>query len=399
MKTLTITMITLFLSLASVRAQAAETSVVHRAAIDAALTPHLHATVTAGDSSEDPAGLAAGGHDPDNEFTVQGIEPGFSFRLNDVLEGFATWNFYYGAEEEWEDEFEEGFVKLPHLPGGLELRGGRLLNRFGDRNAHHLHAWETIDQHLVIARFLGDDGMLTDGADLTWRLPTPFTSALTVSYGDAPSHGHDHGHDHDHDESGFADDFVSANLLGKWNRDDFNQFAFSGSFAQGDNGFDDNTRLFGMGAHYTWRENGLEAGGRQLAWKNEFMVRDYDAGGGPAHEKEDQDEHEGEHEHEHEHEEEHTELQGDEEFGFYSSVVYSLTRQADAGLRIDYVAGIDELELQERVRFSPHLTWFPMQKRNLHLRLQYNYDELEEDGDAHSGWVQVQYSFGGKEVR
>jgi len=393
------------------------------ASIGGVLFPHLHITGAIGDSSEDPEDLAAGAHDPTSEFTVQGIEPGLSLRLHENLEGFATWNFAYGAEEEWEDEFEEGFIKLTNLPGGFELRGGRLLNRFGDQNTKHLHAWDTIDQHLVNARFLGDEALATEGADLTWYLPTSFSSALTVSYGEALAHDHGHGeeeHGHDeeeeeghHDEgeeaeeAGFEDDFISANLVVKHNRDDFNQYTFSGSLAQGENGFGEDTTIIGIGAHYTWRENGLEAGGNQFTWKNEFFFRDYKAGEGHGHGDEDD---EGEHHDEEEeeghdeeeeghHDEDEHELAGDDEFGFYSNAVYTFNKSTAAGLRLDYVAGVEELGLQERLRLSPHLTWHPTGEEHLHVRFQYNYDDREEDGDAHSGWVQLQYSFGGKEVR
>jgi hypothetical protein len=267
----------------------------------------------------------------------------------------------------------------------LEVRGGRLLNRFGERNAYHLHSWETIDEHLVNGRFLGDDGLITDGGDITWRLPVSIPMALTISYGEAPAHAHGHeedGHDEEeagHDEDGedehgheeleapaFEGDLFTANLLAKVNRDDFNHYRFSGSLAQGEDEEGGDILVLGLGANYTWRENGLEAGGRQMSWTTEVMHRDTEPG---------------------------------DEFGFYSSAVYSVTPAADAGFRVGYVSGIEDVEFEERFRLSPHLTWYPTGQRNLHLRAQYNYDDMDHSGDAHAAWLQFQYSFGAKEVR
>ena len=365
---------------------------------------YVHATVAAGNATEQPEDLAVGGHDPTNEFTVQGIETGFSLRLGEYLSGFTAWTFSYGAEEQWNDELEEAFVKLSQLPGGLELRGGRMLNRFGERNAQHLHAWETIDQHLVNARFLGDDGLITEGGDVTWLMPLPLTTALTLSYGTTPPHEHGHGHaegeEDESEEIGFADAVASANLLVKVNRDDFNQFTFSASAAQGENGFEGDTTVFGLGANYTWRENGLERGGRQWRWSTEVMLRDFDLGAGHAHD-EDEAEHdaEEEEEHEEEHDEEHEDISGDQEFGFYSSLVYMPQEQFGVGLRVEAVQGMDVPGVDRRSRLSPHVTWYPSAAHNLHVRLQANFDRLSGGDDAQAVWLQVGYSFGGSEVR
>ena len=368
--------------------------------------PGFYVNMAAGGSSEEPGDLAVGHHDPNRDgFTLQGLEASASLRANDHIQGFAAFNLSWGTdEEEWTDEWEEYFGKLTKLPGNLELRGGKLLNRFGSRNAVHQHGWTLVDQNLVNARFLGEDGLATEGGDITWYLPTPFVTALTVSYGDAPSHEHGHGHGeeeehHDEDEEEehhadaeeilFEDDFVSANLLIQVNQDDFNQFAFGGSLASGDNGLGDETLIAAANFGYTWRVNGLEPGGRQLSVKTEVMVRDYDA---------------GEHGHEDEHEEEEEEHEegpgGDSEFGITAEVIHSDGEALDVGVRFGFVEGIDELEIEERYRVSPVLTYYLTEARNALIRFQYNYDELEDSGSAHSGWAQFQYGFGGKkEVR
>ena len=382
------------------------------------LWPAMHLTMAAGGSSEDAGEPALGAHDPNRDgFTLQGLELDLSLRLNDYIQGFTAWNLSWGGEdEEWTDEFEEAFGKLTDLPGGFEVRGGRMLNRFGKRNALHLHSWNTVAQTLVNARFLGEEGLAQEGADLTWYLPTRFTTALTVSYGEARAHDHGHGeeeegeehdeneHAEDAEEIGFEDEFVSGNLLVKANYDDFNQFSFGGSFATGDNGLGDDTRIYALNLSYSWRENGLEPGGRHWTWNTELMLRDFDASEDHGHEDEDNHGEEEEHEDDDAHgdeEEDHeeSEFSGDDEFGFYTEVIHGPREWLDLGLRVGYVAGIDAIGLDERLRISPLATVYLSKQRNLLLRAQYNYDDLEFDGDAHSAWVQLQYSFGGSEVR
>jgi len=120
------------------------------------LAPSIHINAAVGESSaEHPEELMAGHHDPTREDgTVQGIELGLSLRTPFHLQGFATYNIAYGYEEEWNDKWEEAFLKLADLPGGFSLRGGRLLARFGLRNNIHLHGWNTVDTPLVPDRRL-----------------------------------------------------------------------------------------------------------------------------------------------------------------------------------------------------------------------------------------------------
>ena len=437
------TLIALGLSALTLQAQQLEIPNGNDFSLFEILYPAVHVNFAVGDSSGDPSALAAGAHDPNRDgFTLQGIELDASLRLNDYIQGFIAHNFFWGGEEgEWGNEWEEYFGKLANLPGGFEIRGGRMLNRIGQRNARHLHAWSTVDQTLVNARFLGDEGLGMEGVEVTSYLPTPFTAALTVSYGDALSHDHDHGHgdeeehghdedeeehedeehgeeDHDEEEHGhdeeeeseaeellYESEFYAANLLIQMNADDFNQFAFGGSFIHGDNGFEGETTVLGANFNYTWRENGLEAGGRQLSWTTEAFLRDFD-GSAHAHEEEHGEE-EGHDEEEHG-DEDHDEEEGhdedeegfdDTEFGIYTELIYRANPLFDYGLRLDYVAGTDAVELPERFRASPLVTYSLSKNRSLLLRLQYNYDVIEKADNEHSVWAQVQYSFGGKEVR
>ena len=161
--------------------------------------PSLHVILSGGDSDGEPEDLAVGAHDPNDEFNVQGIEAGLSLRHGDHLQGYANWLFSYG-DDDWSDENEEAFLALKNLPENWEIRGGRLLNRFGLLNAVHQHSWNAVDLPLASGRFMGEEHLATEGGDLTWYLPFRHKTALTLSYGDAREHDHDHGHGEDDEE-------------------------------------------------------------------------------------------------------------------------------------------------------------------------------------------------------
>lgn len=372
------------------------------------LSPSVHFNGAIGDSSGDPEKLAVGHHDPTREDgTVQGLEAGLSLRLNQ-LEGFAVYTLYYGAEEEWEGEWEEAFLKLRDLPGGFEVRGGRMLARYGKQNAQHLHAWDFVDMPLVVGRYLGDDGLITDGGDVTWlKHNIATTYGITAGYGETKAHDHAHGEEeeehgeehheeeehHHHEELRFASGTGYGRAFAQWRRNDFNNFEIGASLALGDDAEERLIGVYGADVTYTWREKGLEPGGRSLRWTTEFMLRDVEDG---------TEQHDAENHEEHGEDDPHEEperLPGGSDFGLYTQAVYAMLQQLDLGLRLDYVDGNEDLGAQERLRVSPALTAYLDPFRRTSLRGQYNYDDLAGGEEAHSFWLQLGVAWGGAEVR
>jgi hypothetical protein len=397
-------------------------------------TPSVHLNVAVGDSSaKHPEQLAVGHHDPTREDgTVQGLELGLSLRAGEYLEGFATYTLSYGAEEEWDYGWEEAFLKLKQLPGNFAIRGGRMLSHYGYHNNLHLHAWDFVDMPLVLGRFLGDDGLIIDGGDITWHYERDVWTFLVIGgYGKAKTHSHDHdAHDEheeheehedehaSHDEGGFSDHVGLGRLEARFAPTDFNHHIAGVSLASGDNGYNDkNTTVLNLDYSYQWRENGYEPGGRAFRWHTEVLYRwvgfqivehHHDEHEEEHHEDEHDDEHDEEHhdEHDDEHEEEHGDHEGEEtassstegEWGFYTEGIYSFNAHFDTGLRFGYVEGNDTLGTEERYRLSPAATWYLNSAHNLSARLQYNYDHLE-NSEEHAIWMQVGFSWGGPEVR
>jgi len=388
------------------------------------LFPHAHfqsvyGTTTLGGGHE----VAAGHHDPvEDGWTVQGLEGGMSGRVGEHFEAFGVYHGYWENEDpiDYADEFEEWFGKLKSLPGGIELRGGRYLNRFGLHNAQHLHAWDWFDNFLVSGRLLGDDGMSSVGGELAWTVPVPWTSVLSVSVGEAQHEGHDHEeeeHEHEHsamfegEGAAFEDVVTVADWTNVWNLNDFHQFRAGVAGAWGDNGWSRTTQVYGANFQYEWRQNGLEPGGAYFRWRTEVMVRSFEARSGPlpgesghgdSHAGEDHGEH-GDHEdHGAGHDEEEG-LSGDiDDWGWYTTLSYGrpLKRGVlEAALRFDWVSDAPEAGLTGRWRLSPGLSWYANDQRTAFVRVQYNHDRIDGEGSGDAVWAGFGFNWGGPEVR
>ncbi|GAA5495425.1 hypothetical protein Rhal01_01600 [Rubritalea halochordaticola] len=366
-------------------------------ASDFLLDPFAHINTTIGASSTDEDALASHAHDPNDEFSLQGIELGFATQYGDHFASFVNYNLFLDLDNKLDGEWEEAFIKLRELPGGFEVRGGRLLNRVTSQNNVHLHGWHFIDANLITARFLGDEGLLTNSAELSWRLPTEHTSMISVAYGDAIAHDHEHGHHEDHDdhhddddddhdeeihgeEAALADDIITVRWMGQYNHTDFHQFTYGASFMTGDNGYGKSTDIYGLDLQYMWRENGLEPGGKHIRTLVEAVYREFDFA------SEDGD------------------VSGSaEEWGIHTHIGYGFMDNWELGARYGYIEGVDHVEeLPERHRASLALTRsFEFNDyAGGHARLQYNHDHSSEFGGEDSIWLQFQFDFGkGNEIR
>jgi hypothetical protein len=354
--------------------------------------------MTFGQASTDEAALATHAHDPNDEFTIQGLELNFSARYGDHIAGFVSYNTFLDAENKIDGEFEEAFLKLEDLPAGFELRGGRFLNRVTSQNNQHLHSWNFVDANLITTRFLGDEGLISNSAEVSYRLPIQHDSLLSVSFGDAIAHDehdhhdgdhgdHDDHDDHDEEESVegegalLTDDILTARLKGIYQHTDFHQFIYGLSYLQGKNAYKKSGRIMGADLTYLWRENGIEQGGKHLRASFEPIYRDFD------YVNEDGD------------------LSGSaNEWGIHSSLGWGFKENWELGFRYDYLQGVDEPieELEERHRSTAALTRSLQYNDSLsgHVRLQYSRDWIDGQGPEDAVWLQFQIDLGsGGEVR
>ncbi len=348
-----------------------------------------HARVSYGGSTGELSELATFGHDPNQELAVQGFEVSASLRLNDHIQGYTSVNIFRDLEDELDAEFEEGFLKLADLPGGFELRGGRRLHRFGQQNAVHLHGWDFVDSNLVTSTFLGEEGLLSDGGDITWIWEGPVTSAFTFEVGEAVTE--EEGEEGEEEEEGgieeafFARTVYSARWLVRWDVNDFHRHQWGLNFGFGENGYGRDTFVYSADYYYTYRSNGFETGGYDLTVGGEIYYREVEV--------EDEDSgfrDEADH------------------LGAVASATVAWSNGWEAGLRYDWLEGEESgpvggdavFSLGERHRVSANVG------KRIHIaedfsaltRVQVNFDDLD-DGDEQSIFLQVGLDWGGPEVR
>lgn len=347
------------------------------------LEPTLHFRAAHGNTSLSAEEGIFGGHDPsEDNFNFQGFEIGANIYLGEYVTGFATVNIFKRDGEEFESEFEEGFLKLQNLPGGFEIRGGRMLARFGDQNARHLHAWDFADANLTNVRFLGEDGFAYDGGELTWLVPTSWEDALSIGFGSAVVHEHEeeepamggggHAHDEEAEMARPEKNIIVIRYQAQFGPNDFHRFQAGGSFLKGDNGFDMTTKIYGADFTYIWRQNGQEPGGKQFRWRTEWMMRDVENDEG-----------------------------GFDDSGFNTALLWEFIENWEAGLRYGYLEGVADPELAERHRTSLSLARkidFGNDLTGL-IRLQYSHDDIKGHGNEDSIWLQFGFDWGPGEVR
>jgi hypothetical protein len=134
-------------------------------------------------SAKEP--LQTGGHDPTtNGFNLQQLElsvhtavdPYFQFTSNIVFSQFGV-------------EVEEAYAATTALPGGLQVRAGQFLTRFGRLNPTHPHAWDFVDQPFALGRVFGGEGNRGLGVEGSWLAPLPWYVEVVGSVTDASGEG------------------------------------------------------------------------------------------------------------------------------------------------------------------------------------------------------------------
>ncbi len=340
-------------------------------------------------------GLPTHAHDPREEVTLQGIDLGLSLRANEFLEGFINTNIFLNEDDEFDSEWEEGFLKIKNLKalgGSFEVRGGRYLNRIGMQNNVHLHGWDFVDANLTNGLFLGEEGLRTEGLELSWvKNYSAGNFIISSSYGNAIEHEHgeeeDHSDaDHNHAEETTEKSYFNGQLFTvraqlNYNANDFNYHTIGLNYAQGENGFDRDSELFSADYLYKWRENGLESGGKEWVAGVEYTHRNVEWVD----------------------EADSTNIGSAGQQSVMVKAGHTFHDNWNVTARYGWVEGVEdgEFETEERKRLSLALThqFSFTEQFGGHARLQYNHDELESGDTEDTLWLQINFDFGPGEVR
>ncbi|MBP9900966.1 MAG: hypothetical protein IT579_17695 [Verrucomicrobia subdivision 3 bacterium] len=348
-----------------------------------------------GSSAQDIEALEFGGHDPkQNGFTVQNLEMTLDGKVDPYFKGQANIVLQIDPDGETIIEAEEAFLETISLPWNLQVKAGQYYTQFGRINPTHPHTWDFVDQPLVIGRFLGPDGLRNPGAQVSWLAPTPFYSELFLSVqnsgGETATSFRDAagtelitqhpGVDTSVENAG--DMLYSPRYVMSFDLGDEHTLVLGGSGAFGPNasGPDGRTAIYGADLFYKWKSRNHDKGFPFVTWQTEYLYSHYDAAaysgspGFPA-----------------------SAATTINNWGLYSQVSYGFRPRWVASLRGDYVTGqpgdfwANPL-LDDRYRISPALTFFPSEFSK--IRLQYNYDHIQNTGVENSVWFQFEFLLG-----
>ena len=294
-----------------------------------------------------------GAHDPNRTgFTFQQLELSLSSSVDHVFKLDANIVF-----AEFGVEVEEAVATTLGLPGGLQVRAGLFLTRFGRLNATHPHAWSFVDQPLVNGKFFGGEGSRGLGGELSWLAPLPWFFELTGSVNQANGEccarsffgGDDLG------VAGVEDLLYTVALKQFFDMsDDWSlQWGLSGQFGPNPTGQGNRSEIYGSDVYLRYRPvDSTNRFALSLTAEGMFRTR---------------------------------QVPGDvlQDWGMYSMLVANLTPEWEVGARYGYVSGVEDDYLDpqqnaERHRASLQVTYYPSHFSR--VRLQGNYDRPEWDG-------------------
>ncbi len=172
----------------------------------------------------------------------------------------------------------EATLSLLTLPFGTQAKLGQMRTRFGLLNEHHRDGLPQPDVPDVLARFLGEEGLVERGAELTWVAPLPFFLELLggIFNGD--------------NESAFGRGslrfpLVTGRVRTFLELDDWGAIQLGASIANGQTPEQKNSQLIGFDAKYKYKPDGwphslFTLGGEYLYSIRQVNVVDPDLGVG-----------------------------------------------------------------------------------------------------------------------
>jgi hypothetical protein len=338
--------------------------------------------------------LERGDHDPlQRGFTVPNEEIFFDGAVDPYFKGVADIVFKLNEDNETDVELEEVYLTTTALPWNLQAKGGQFFSEFGRLNQQHPHAWDFVDQPLVIGRMFGPEGLRNPGARLSWLVPTPFYSELYAAVQNsngATAFSFRNDEDTlfgrppvDRSVRGAGDLLYVPRYVASFDPTDSQTIVagVSGAFGPNASGDDTRTQIYGGDLYWKWKPPWQSGGFPFVGWQTEVLGRRYEAGASMAAG--------------------HPNIFLPREtlydWGAYSQIVYGFTQRWVAGLRGDWVSGDSgafdpDENRSDRFRVSPDITFYPTEFSK--LRLQYNYDHGQIHGDDSSVWMQVEFLLG-----
>lgn len=287
-------------------------------------------------------------------FKVQELELQFSANVDKWLNANIRFTF-----EDDEFEIEEAFVDTL-LTNRLALRAGQFFTHFGKHNLLHQHQFPFIDAPLVNQEIFGGEGLLEEGAGLSYLVPVPWYSELIFEFID--------GGNENLFNAPLNDDFAylihSKNL---WDLDEDTTLELGGSYVTGRNGTTsgaEHSQSQAAGANLTVKWKPAQRLRYQtLVWQTEYLGSWQETG--PA-------------------------TPDDNKGGMYSYLQYQFQERWWVQGRYDYLGLHRSANINEKHRYTA-LTGYVASEFSA-LRLQYSF--LDDLRDEHQLILQLNFSLG-----
>lgn len=261
--------------------------------------------------------------------------------------------------DEEDPELEEAVVSYWGLPGDVKARIGRMRQKVGKATAMHPDSLDTVDEPLVVARYLGVEGLFRTGVELSTFSPLSsdaFTQELIVGFmeGGVGEEGELFG------ETRRAPSYYGR-LVNFLNISDMTSFEFGGSYLLGSADTDSTPEVHGFGIDTTFNHHFNPT--QKLKLQGEMYLQNRPRSGIDS---------DGE------------EIGYDNNpFGFYALADYRFAKRWGTGFRFDYVRPTalqeDGAESAERA-YNGYITFY--QSEFARWRFQYQrYQPLDGDDD------------------
>ncbi|MCM8769540.1 MAG: hypothetical protein NC911_07740 [Candidatus Omnitrophica bacterium] len=117
----------------------------------------------------------------DNKIYLDGIEFAFGGYIFPNARADAILGIHR-HEDHYETKLEEGYISFFNLPGNFGLQAGKRLLDFGKINQMHQHHYLFVDKPLATEAYLGEHGMIGNGASINYLFPLPFFLQASVGY-------------------------------------------------------------------------------------------------------------------------------------------------------------------------------------------------------------------------
>jgi hypothetical protein len=344
-------------------------------------------------TTPDVGALQVGDHDPKvRGFTIPNGELALDGTIDPYFKGFINVVNKLDANAETTVELEEMYLLSTSLPANLQLKVGQFFAEFGRQNNQHPHAWGFADQPLILNRMFGPEGLRSQGARLSWLLPTSFYTEAMVSVmnsagGTAWSFRSDEsteihgGAAVDRPVHGGQDLLYVPRIATSLDLTD-NQVLLvgaSGAFGPNSGGAHTNSAVLGGDVYWKWKSSYAHQGFPFVSFQGEYLTRNYEVDARAA-------------------EEGGATLPAEtiKDDGAYAQFLWGIKPRVVAGLRGEWVTADPATTITtsraDRTRWSPNLTWYPSEFSK--IRVQYNYDLRAGLGTDHSLWVQVEFLLG-----